>query len=285
MALYPPQLRRRARGLARRGASITTTAKRSAPISPPHLEACARSSRPLVLDLSGARVRLERRPALPDARARKQAQRAARAASWSRRRSRWWRRSSRSAASTWCSQVFPTMREALASVSPAGRGRPSTRAKAHARSLLGYARLDPGRRSRSADMRDKLAQALVPASGRASSPTARRTRSRSRSCPSRSATPSAATRSCVELETGQRRILRLRHGQRRAAFGEHVLARQGGRPATRERLHVARALGPHHGLPLLRAGLRARARASASTAATTCSSTPSACSSRRRASR
>ena len=68
-------------------------------------------------------------------------------------------------------------------------------------------------------------------------------------------------------------------------FGAHVLARQARPPGDGQRVHVARALGPHHGLPVLRAGLRPGHAASASTAATTCSSRPSACSRRRPASR
>ena len=54
---------------------------------------------------------------------------------------------------------------------------------------------------------------------------------------------------------GRRRLRAVRPRQRRAAFGNHVLATPGRRPATRSRVHVPRALGPHHGLPVLHARL------------------------------
>ncbi len=108
------------------------------------------------------------------------------------------------------------------------------------------------------DVRDRLAQALV---------AAQRAQARQRR---EGASPSSSTSSSSPLVAHLRRafllrrarapaadaVLRLRHGQRRAPLRRARARAPVGPPGDGQRLHVAHALGPHHGLPLLRAGLR-----------------------------
>ena len=63
---------------------------------------------------------------------------------------------------------------------------------------------------------------------------------------------------CVEIEVPGEEYYVCDMGSGARPFGVHVFARQARRPGDGERLHVPRALGPHHGLSLLRPGLRAR---------------------------
>ena len=123
----------------------------------------------------------------------------------------------------------------------------------------------------SAAVRRKLVAALVRRGGpRARHPGQGARLRRAASSTSRSSHTFGGHSSCVQLE--HRRPATTccaTWAAAPAAFGNHVLAtRRAARPPL-PRLHVAPALGPHHGLPVLRARLHRRATTSASTAATT----------------
>ena len=88
--------------------------------------------------------------------------------------------------------------------------------------------------------------------------------------------------SCVEIETGGGDYVLCDLGSGARAFGNHVLATRGPIGPSLPRLHVPRALGPHHGLSVLHARLHPGQPRHASTAATRRSRRPSAARTRRR---
>src|SRR6266550_4723956 len=96
-----------------------------------------------------------------------------------------------------------------------------------------------------ADVRDKLAQALVAAAGRRFESFGAAYDFAQRELPFALTHTYGGHSSCVELETGSNEYFVCDMGS-------------GARPAgDGERVHVARPLGPHHGLSLLRTRLRA----------------------------
>jgi phosphoribosyl 1,2-cyclic phosphodiesterase len=83
-----------------------------------------------------------------------------------------------------------------------------------------------------ADIRDKLAQALVAASGRRFESYGEAHDFAERSLPFALGHTFGGHTSCVEIETAGEQYFACDMGSGARAFGEHVLARQGGRPAT-----------------------------------------------------
>src|SRR3954463_4383426 len=83
-----------------------------------------------------------------------------------------------------------------------------------------------------ADIRDKLAQALVAASGRRFSTFGEAHAFAQEALPFSVTHTFGGPTSCVELQTGRDEYFVCDMGSGARAFGEHVLARQGGRPAT-----------------------------------------------------
>lgn len=82
-----------------------------------------------------------------------------------------------------------------------------------------------------ADIRDKLAQALVAASGRRFESYGEAHDFAERSLPFPLAHTFGGHTSCMEIETASEQYFACDMGSGARAFGEHVLARQGGRPA------------------------------------------------------
>ena len=65
--------------------------------------------------------------------------------------------------------------------------------------------------------------------------------------------------SCVEIETGGTEYVLCDLGTGVRPFGQKAMARHGaGVAADVSHLHVARALGPHHGVPIFHAGVHSR---------------------------
>ena len=83
-----------------------------------------------------------------------------------------------------------------------------------------------------ADMRDRLAQALLAASGRSFASFGEAHAYAEREMPFSLSHTYGGHSSCVELETGHDEYFVCDMGSGARAFGAHVLARQGGRPAT-----------------------------------------------------
>ncbi len=83
-----------------------------------------------------------------------------------------------------------------------------------------------------ADIRDKLALALVAASGRRFESYGEARAFAEESLPFSVAHTFGGHTSCVELDTGHEEYFVCDMGSGARAFGEHILARQGGRPAT-----------------------------------------------------
>jgi phosphoribosyl 1,2-cyclic phosphodiesterase len=83
-----------------------------------------------------------------------------------------------------------------------------------------------------ADIRDKLARALVAASGRRFASFAEAHAFAARELPFSVSQTFGGHTSCVELDTGSSEYFVCDMGSGARAFGTHVLARQGGRPAT-----------------------------------------------------
>ncbi len=154
-------------------------------------------------------------------------------------------------------EVFPSVRGRgrAALAARARRLRRRARRRSHeARPLLGHARLAADRAHRPASAR-KIVAALRGAAGRASRRTPSSTTTSTASAFAVAGTYGGHT-SCVEIETGGAGLRAVRPRQRRASV------RPGGARAPRcgvaadlSRLHVARALGPHHGPAVLHAGL------------------------------
>ena len=171
-------------------------------------------------------------------------------------RSRWCARSSRSAASTWSSRCFPRCARRSPRLSPAALAAFEAGLRlARARPLLGHARLDPGR----ADLRRRPAQARRRA-GAGGGPRARHRRSKARAFVEHELDFSVShtfggNSSCVRARDRRRRLRALRPGQRRARLRQPRARHPRALRAPLPRLHVPRALGPHHGLPVLHARL------------------------------
>jgi phosphoribosyl 1,2-cyclic phosphodiesterase len=83
-----------------------------------------------------------------------------------------------------------------------------------------------------ADIRDKLAQALVAASGRRFESYGEARAFAEQSLPFSVAHTFGGHTSCVELDTGHEEYFVCDMGSGARAFGEHILARQAGKPAT-----------------------------------------------------
>ena len=123
----------------------------------------------------------------------------------------------------------------------------------------------------SAEVQRKLVTALVARGGpRRSTPTGKAQRLRgATSSTSRSPHTFGGNSSCVQIETDGRRLRRSAIWAAARASSATSCSPSAARRAAFSRLHVPRALGPHHGLPVLQARLPARQPRSTSTAATT----------------
>src|SRR3954467_10622036 len=154
-----------------------------------------------------------------------------RTASWWRRRSRWSRRSCRSAASTSCWRYPPPRAKRSPRFRPQ-RCRPLTRAERAMRVRFWGTRGSIPVGLTVADMRDRLAQALVAASGRRFESFGEAHDFVKRELPFALSHTFGGHTSCVELVTGSDEYFVCDMGSGARAFGEHVLARQGGRRAT-----------------------------------------------------
>src|SRR5207247_6232413 len=127
------------------------------------------------------------------------------------------------------------------------RGGRSFRARliGHARPLLGTRGSMPVALT-AADVRDKLAQALVAADGRRFESFGAAYDFAQRELPFALTHTFGGHSSCVELETGANEYFVCDMGSGARPFGAHVLARQGGRPATvnvfMSRVHWARIM-------------------------------------------
>ena len=113
-------------------------------------------------------------------------------------------------------EVFPTLREALASVSPqaaAGLRARLTRCASASGARAARSRSSPHRRRHPRQAGPRAPRR--PRDG-ASIPTARRRPSSTQSLPAGLGHTYGGHSSCVELDTGDDGVLRLRHGQRRA---------------------------------------------------------------------